>query len=211
MKYAWKNSIKLINRNSKGSYIDGRTLKDYFCINCNKKISYNTWKYGKKRCNSCATKSDNNPAFKIGITLINHFCIDCGKKISLNNFLYGFKRCKSCSHKGKLSRRFGKPAPHGKGAYYKSIWMRSSYEIAYAKYLDKQGIKWEYELKTFDLGNCTYTPDFYLIDQDKYIEIKGYWRDNSKKKFKLFKKLYKDIKIKILYKKDLIDLKVLGD
>ncbi|KKL59181.1 hypothetical protein LCGC14_2217940 [marine sediment metagenome] len=76
--------------------------------------------------------------------------------------------------------------------------MRSSYEIAYAKWLDKQNIKWKYESKTFDLGNTTYTPDFYLPKTNKYIEIKGYWREDAKKKFKKFKTIYSETKIQVL-------------
>ena len=38
-------------------------------------------------------------------------------------------------------------------------------------------------IKLFDLGKSkTYTPDFYLVDSDSYIEVKGdglYWVDSS--------------------------------
>jgi len=85
--------------------------------------------------------------------------------------------------------------------------MKSSWEIVYAKWLDKQNIKWLYESKTFDLGNTTYTPDFYLPETEEYIEIKGYWRDDAKKKFNLFKKKFKDIKI-LIYNE--LKLKKLG-
>jgi predicted nuclease of restriction endonuclease-like RecB superfamily len=79
--------------------------------------------------------------------------------------------------------------------------MRSNWEVAYAKWLDKQNIKWQYEQQTFDLGDTTYTPDFYLPETDTYIEIKGYWYNISKKKFKLFKKLYPQIKITVIMEK----------
>ena len=92
---------------------------------------------------------------------------------------------------------------------YKNIRMRSSWEVAYAKYLDKQGTKWQYESKTFDLGYTTYTPDFYLPESDTYIEIKGYWRYLSKIKFIKFKEMFRNITIVVLNKKDLIKLKIL--
>lgn len=38
-------------------YIDGRYLKSHYCKDCNKIIHYDTWKYGKKRCLSCAMKN----------------------------------------------------------------------------------------------------------------------------------------------------------
>ena len=37
------------------NYLDGRYLKKYYC-NCGKKIHYDSWRYGKGRCQSCATK-----------------------------------------------------------------------------------------------------------------------------------------------------------
>ena len=50
--------------------------------------------------------------------------------------------------------------------YNKKIWMRSSWEVAYAKWLDKQKIEWLYEHKAFHVGESkkwngtTYCPDF---------------------------------------------------
>jgi len=63
--------------------------------------------------------------------------------------------------------------------------------------------------KTFDLGNTTYTPDFYIPEWDCYIEIKGWWRRKAREKIKKFKKSYSKVKIKILMKKDLQELGVL--
>jgi predicted nuclease of restriction endonuclease-like RecB superfamily len=71
---------------------------------------------------------------------------------------------------------------------------------------DKNKIIWLYECKTFDLGDTTYTPDFYLPKTDMFVEIKGFWRPEAKEKFKLFKKLYPYIKIKVIE-----DIKSLGD
>jgi len=98
---------------------------------------------------------------------------------------------------------------YGKGDYYKDIWMRSSYEIAFAKYLDRNNIKWFYESERFNLPSSTYTPDFYLPNTNEYIEIKGWWRECKKVKFNLFKQLYPEIKIKVLMKLDLEKLGVL--
>jgi predicted nuclease of restriction endonuclease-like RecB superfamily len=140
------------------------------------------------------------------------------------NPIFGTTRSKSVRDKisktkiarnytGRRSARFGKisnsKCSFGKGSYYKNIWMRSSWEVKYAKYLDKNKIEWLYESKTFDLGNTTYTPDFYLHKTDEYIEIKGRWLDNAKDKFNLFKKLYKNINITVLMKEDLKQLEVL--
>jgi len=170
-------------------------MKKYTCEECGKQISW-CGAHGKGRCLSCYFKTlvgKGNPNHKHGKTYNNH-CLDCDKL--LGN--YRSKRCKSCAKKGKLHHRFGLPPVHGKGQYYKNIWMRSRFETEFAKYLDKNKIKWLYEPKVFNLGNCTYTPDFYLSKTEEYIEIKGYWREDAKKKFKLFKRLFPEVKIEVL-------------
>lgn len=169
-------------------------------------------------------KGKNNPNFKDGRTLEKYYCIDCGKEIGINSALYGQGRCRSCAHKekrnpnfGKIWQRnfgiknpmFGKKAKNSKGNYYKNIYMRSSYEIAFAKWLNKNNIEYQYEPKTFDLYNSTYTPDFYLPEKNLWIEIKGFWWKDAKEKFKLFNKLYPKRKIKILMQEDLQELGVL--
>lgn len=168
---------------------------------------------GRSR-NKGTLAKEKNPNYIDNRTNKKYYCIDCSKEISVTSGLYGGRRCQSCetirrNFKGKNNPRFGKIAKHGKGQYYKNIYMRSSYEIAYAKYLDKNNIKWLYESKTFNLENCTYTPDFYLSKLDKYVEIKGWWRDKAKTKFNSFKKQYPKIKIDLLMKPELKELGVL--
>lgn len=158
-------------------------------------------------------KKSGNPSYTDGRTYNIYYCKEenCNNKICYQTFYFGNGRCKSCAKKGKLNINFGKIPinSHGKRQKYKKIWMRSSYEIKYAKYLDKNKIQWKYESKTFDLRITTYTPDFYLPKNNEYIEIKGYWRDKAKKKFELFKKLYPKIKIKVLKLENLKDMEVL--
>ena len=57
------NKYLLKNGKNTNRYIDGRTLKKYHCIDCEKEVSYDA-----KRCHSCATKerfkdSKNHPNF----------------------------------------------------------------------------------------------------------------------------------------------------
>jgi hypothetical protein len=152
------------------------------------------------------------------------FCQDCNKQLNKNAYYRKDKRCLRChniyqlgkpniKNKGINNGMYGKPSPRkagiGIGDYYYNIWLRSSYEIAYAKYLTKNKIKWQYEPKTFNLGSCTYRPDFYLPESDTYIEIKGWWRDDAKKKFRLFKKIYSNIKIIVFDKKKLQDSNII--
>jgi hypothetical protein len=117
---------------------------------------------------------------------------------------------------GKNNNRYGKISPnsgHGIRSYYPSpfqgeVCFRSSYELAYAQYLDSQKILWMYELETFELsGDMTYTPDFFLPKQEKFVEIKGYMSEKSKLKTEKFKEEY-PWELDILFRKDLRQLKI---
>jgi predicted nucleic acid-binding Zn ribbon protein len=64
------------------------------------------------------------------------------------------------------------------GGYYKNKYMKSSWEIKVAKWLDKNNIVWEYESKKCKIklnNNRYYLCDFYLPELNKYIEVKGWW------------------------------------
>jgi hypothetical protein len=43
----------------------------------------------------------------------------------------------------------------------------------------------------------TYTPDFYLLDSNKWIEVKGYWYDDAIIKYNKFIEIFKNIEIEI--------------
>ena len=203
----------------------------YICIenDCNKIVSGPS-----RRCKSCAQKGSRNVMFGKTHSIevkerLRQFHLN--KPLSLatrkkmSNIRRGKKRSTfseqhkkniSLNHRnvnGKNNPNFGKGCQSKvnsyKGNYYKNIWMRSSWEISYAKYLDKHKIKWKYEPRAFDLGNSTYRPDFYLPRVNEWIEIKGYWRKGAKEKFNLFKKLYPEINIKVLNEKKLIADKIL--
>lgn len=62
----------------------------------------------------------------------------------------------------------------------RGTYFRSRMEANFAAYLDYRGIRWEYEKTVFPFavkrGVKTFTPDFYLPDEDRYIETKG-WMD----------------------------------
>ena len=83
----------------------------------------------------------------------------------------------------------------GKRKDLNDTYFRSSWEANIARYYNYLGIKWEYEPKTFIFTNITngsvsYTPDFYLPEEDRWIEVKGWMDSKSKTKLKRFKKQY---------------------
>lgn len=76
------------------------------------------------------------------------------------------------------------------GQYFRSAW-----EANIARMLNYLHINWEYEYRRFDFKNETedvlsYQPDFYLPDYDKWIEVKGWMDNKSKKRLELFEKYY---------------------
>lgn len=69
---------------------------------------------------------------------------------------------------------------------YNGLTLDSSWELQFVKWCDSNNVKWirptigfEYEW----FGIRTYYPDFYLVDLDLYVEIKGYQRDRDLKKW----------------------------
>jgi hypothetical protein len=73
------------------------------------------------------------------------------------------------------------------------IWMRSSWEVAVAHRLDRDGLSWDYEPQTFLLDDRTrYTPDF-LVSLgelgDLWIEVKGEYFGKSRDKVSAFRAL----------------------
>ncbi len=81
-----------------------------------------------------------------------------------------------------------------------------TWELKVAKFLDKIGSNWIRNTKRFKYVNLkgkisTYCPDFYLIDLDTYIEVKGYETDLDRCKWSQFKE-----KLVVLKKKEINNL-----
>jgi len=85
-------------------------------------------------------------------------------------------------------------------------------ELEYAKILDWYGIPWMYEPTTFVLerdeeGRVTeaFAPDFYLPDQDLYLEVtvmKQSLVTRKNRKLRKLRQLYPHVKIKLFYERD---------
>jgi hypothetical protein len=85
-----------------------------------------------------------------------------------------------------------------------NVYIRSSYELEYVKWLDDNNIKWKANLirfpYEFESKIRNYIPDFYLIDEDCYVEIKGYETEKDKAKQNQFPYKLKVLKYEDLYK-----------
>jgi len=93
----------------------------------------------------------------------------------------------------------------GKRTLYNDIIFRSSWEAKVAKHLDDNNIVWKYEEREFILSEReSYRPDFFIYVNDsfvKLIEVKGYFREENKKKFQKFKNKYPHIQVELWDKK----------
>lgn len=97
----------------------------------------------------------------------------------------------------KLMKEGWNPYSNAKGGKREDIgiYVRSKMEANYIRYLNIMKIKWEYEPKIFYFenvkrGTLTYTPDIYLTEEDKWIEIKGWFTKRAKTSLRRFKKYY---------------------
>jgi hypothetical protein len=188
-----KNKViaKKVADTQKRLFKEGK-ITPFMCTNKGKRIIS---KIAKKRANS-----DKNPLrIMKGKTWIDFYGEEIAnlKKEKARNWLY------ERNFNMKKFKRYK----------YKNNHFKSSYELAYAKYLDKNKIKWIYEPSIFKVyikkELVGYCPDFYLPKENKYIEIKGWWRDKAKKKFELFKKQYPHLIVELLFQKDLKKLGIL--
>ena len=69
-----------------------------------------------------------------------------------------------------------------KSIIYKDNYLRSSWELKVAQWLDQNNIEWEYESKNcrFKRPNGKYyIVDFYLPKFNRWIEVKGWWDEHS--------------------------------
>jgi hypoxanthine phosphoribosyltransferase len=85
-------------------------------------------------------------------------------------------------------------------------------ELEYAKILDYYGIPWMYEPHTFVLERAedgrvieAFTPDFYLPEQDLYLEVtvmKQSLVTRKNRKLRKLRQLYPEVRIKLFYERD---------
>lgn len=86
-------------------------------------------------------------------------------------------------------------------------------ELECARILDWYGIPWDYEPTSFVLerdadGRVTraFTPDFYLPEQELYVEItvmKQSLVTRKNRKLRELRRLYPDVKVKLFYRRDI--------
>lgn len=88
----------------------------------------------------------------------------------------------------------------------------------FSRILDFYGILWEYEPRTFPLAwdesqNVTeaFTPDFYLPEQDLYVELttlRPQLAAHKDRKLKRLQELYPEVKIKLFKRRELRNMMI---
>jgi len=86
-------------------------------------------------------------------------------------------------------------------------------ELEYAKILDYHSVPWDYEPRTFVLeadedGRVleAFTPDFYLPEQDLYLEVtvmKQSLVTRKNRKLRKLRERYPEVRVKLFYKRDI--------
>jgi len=105
---------------------------------------------------------------------------------------------------GGLRRGSGR----GMSSWYDSpiagrVYLRSTYELEYVKWLDVNNIPWKQNTDKFPYiwegKNRYYYPDFFLLEENCFVEVKGYETKQDAAKWKAF-----PFPLRILKKQDLI-------
>jgi hypothetical protein len=100
---------------------------------------------------------------------------------------------------------------HHLGGWYfnqskkKFVWLRSSWEFGYSKWLDENSFDWDVECRSYLLSDGRYyRPDFFIFENNallKIVEIKSTWANGSKDridKFEKFKLEYPEINSELI-------------
>lgn len=84
--------------------------------------------------------------------------------------------------------------------------LRGTWEVKVSEWLNHQGVMWtrKHYIKYIDDNiNRTYSPDFYIPNDDLIIEVKGYYSERDKRKMSLISEQYPQLKIKFIMKNEI--------
>lgn len=171
-------------------------------------------KYCSPTCRSVATSGAASVHAK---PQVERVCQTCGKTFSVKPAIaergFGLFCGRPCfaAWKGSQAENTHTWGNGGKRADLGGLYVRSSWEANYARYLNwlvaqRQIASWEYEVDTFEFqkikrGTRFYTPDFKIHNPDgsiEYHEIKGYMDKRSATKLRRMAKYYPAVKVVLI-------------
>lgn len=167
-------------------------------------------KYGLTKSCGCLQKDSafvDNTGKKYGmLTIVGHvegpnwICsCECGGEIIVNKSKLFQQRVTNCGCRKTIAPTkttlYGGDNRKGNRVNYdwhimigsKKLKLRSSYEVIYAEYLVREGIRFQYEPKRFKLVGGDYVPDFYLTERNVWVELKGIMTAESQSRIDRFR------------------------
>jgi hypothetical protein len=76
--------------------------------------------------------------------------------------------------------------------------VRSSWEANLCRIFRNLGLPYKYEYKQFDLGQTTFTPDFYFPNENFFVELKGRMTKRFMLQLVLMQKFFPDVKLEVI-------------
>ena len=78
---------------------------------------------------------------------------------------------------------------------------RSNFEVDFASDLIRRKVDFDYEPDSYEYQpkTTTYTPDFYLPEQQIYIETKGFFTSEDRTKHLTFRKQHPNIDVRFVF------------
>lgn len=147
---------------------------------------HSTNQYIKAKENDIDLKMSDNTKQKISKKLLNRNLSEEHKR----NIAKGIHKAIKNHPESYCSSNVNGRVKHRK---YNGITLDSTWEVEVAKYLDENNIKWERVINgfpyIFENSEHLYFPDFYLVDYDYYIEVKGYERVRDTIKYNVLNNL----------------------
>lgn len=190
----------------------------YQCLNCGNSFEIHACHAERGEWTFCSIQC----RMQYNAARVNCTCIVCGKEFYVKecDLVRSDKKgvgkfcsmeCKArwmSNHAQTTGKARGKG---GKRSDLNDLFVRSSWEANYARYLNwlisiGEIKKWEYEPDTFEFhkikrGSKFYTPDFKITNNDnsiEYHEVKGWMNQESQTKLNRMQKYYPDIKVVLI-------------
>ncbi len=206
--------------------VSQKLRKNYYCFCGQPRLA------GRRYCSEYCKISRRLPNKNKGTHKIEphqYICFYCGKSIEswrkrTKNREFCDRGCyesqKSLDMTGSKNPMYGKsptsrPKDWKQGWYTiggQRIFVRSSWELVVAQWLERKGKDWKYEYQRFKLSNGkTYVPDFFILKDGKIdliIEVKGWLKPKDRQKIKLFRREY-DFPLQVWTRKKLKYLNLL--
>lgn len=190
--------------------MSGPKARDWKCKFCGKIFKGRRNLYEHFKICEEKLKLPHDKVGKVKIPGIGKKAVETRKQRILNGVQYKKHRKFTLEERKHLSEvrcKYLEEHPNHGLQWYEvnGIKVQGTWEKTFAEYLNKINIKWE--RKSLKYKNThRYTPDFYCPDQDIYFEIKGFRRDRDLYKMYLVLKEYPNIKIKMIERKEIMNL-----